>query len=542
MECERKINKTDTAVNCPSPMAEDLKNPPPLPTPAAADFETAMKASGFGRFNILLLLAIFPAMMAGVFEISVISFILPSAECDLDLSLMDKGILNAITSCGMILSSLGWGYLADTKGRRTIMVWGCLSNVICVLWAAMSQRRIELMIAKFFSGFIICGPFSVLVPYLTEFHGSNYRARIMMIFGTMMSAAAILLPILALLILPKDWNFIIWNMKFNSWRIFLAICGIPCLIGGLILAAFPETPGFLMTQGRNEEALKVFQTMFAVNTGEPKEKYAISELQNKSNPPNNCTTELHGINEVIESKVPPDTHSLQPGPLKMLFLKPYLTLTIRFFLLNFFMLVGKNAVRLWLPQLFASLNEYEAISSDVTSLCTILEYSVNKTEVITNPEETCIVIVTASTYLNNIIVSCVIFVAFLAAGTLINKVGEKRMQVIALIICGTCGLALYWSSSTLTTLIITSTYISMSTIALTASIGTCVNLFPTSSRTIIVSSSMSCGLIGTILGNILFPIFMSMGCIPPIVMLGLVMFFAAMLAYSLPSTKKTELK
>jgi len=64
---------------------------------AAADFEAAIDAAGFGMFNILLLVATVPAAMGTVYETSTMSYILPSAECDLKLSLLDKGILNAIT-------------------------------------------------------------------------------------------------------------------------------------------------------------------------------------------------------------------------------------------------------------------------------------------------------------------------------------------------------------------------------------------------------------------------------------------------------------
>lgn len=73
---------------------EDAKKP--------ADFEKAITAAGFGRFNILLLLVACPAAMASVVETAVISYILPSAECDLNLNLLDKGILNAITYGGML--------------------------------------------------------------------------------------------------------------------------------------------------------------------------------------------------------------------------------------------------------------------------------------------------------------------------------------------------------------------------------------------------------------------------------------------------------
>lgn len=65
-----------------------------------ADFEKAITASGFGIFNILLLLVTMLANMSNMFESSTISYILPSAECDLKLTMMDKGILNAVTYAG----------------------------------------------------------------------------------------------------------------------------------------------------------------------------------------------------------------------------------------------------------------------------------------------------------------------------------------------------------------------------------------------------------------------------------------------------------
>lgn len=66
----------------------------------AADFETAIAATGYGKFNYLLLLIAAPCCFTSVFETTTMSIILPSAECDLNLSLVDKGILNAITYGG----------------------------------------------------------------------------------------------------------------------------------------------------------------------------------------------------------------------------------------------------------------------------------------------------------------------------------------------------------------------------------------------------------------------------------------------------------
>lgn len=65
-----------------------------------ADFEEAIGATRYGAFNFILLLAGLPCCIATVYETSTMSYVVPSAECDLKLSLMDKGVLNAITYAG----------------------------------------------------------------------------------------------------------------------------------------------------------------------------------------------------------------------------------------------------------------------------------------------------------------------------------------------------------------------------------------------------------------------------------------------------------
>jgi hypothetical protein len=61
--------------------------------------------SGYGKFNYLLNLLAIPAASSTVFDISTMSYILPSAECDLNLSNLDKGILNAVVFGGKTIHS-----------------------------------------------------------------------------------------------------------------------------------------------------------------------------------------------------------------------------------------------------------------------------------------------------------------------------------------------------------------------------------------------------------------------------------------------------
>lgn len=65
-----------------------------------ADFEEAIAKTGYGKFNYVVLLIALPCCMSNVYDTTTMSIILPSAECDLNLTLQDKGMLNAITYMG----------------------------------------------------------------------------------------------------------------------------------------------------------------------------------------------------------------------------------------------------------------------------------------------------------------------------------------------------------------------------------------------------------------------------------------------------------
>lgn len=82
---------------------------------------------------------------------------------------------------------------------------------------------------------------------------------------------------LAWAIIPQSWSLTLFGGAFvyNSWRIFILVCSMPALIAFLGLLNFPESPKYLMSKGRNEEALKVFQKMYSMNTGNPPEMFPV---------------------------------------------------------------------------------------------------------------------------------------------------------------------------------------------------------------------------------------------------------------------------
>lgn len=83
---------------------------------AKADFETAIELTGYGKFHYILLAICGLVSTSEEMDVISMSFILPSAQCDLDLNTQSKGWLNSIIFIGMMVGAYVWGSIADTLG------------------------------------------------------------------------------------------------------------------------------------------------------------------------------------------------------------------------------------------------------------------------------------------------------------------------------------------------------------------------------------------------------------------------------------------
>uniref|UniRef100_A0A1B0FDW3 Major facilitator superfamily (MFS) profile domain-containing protein n=1 Tax=Glossina morsitans morsitans TaxID=37546 RepID=A0A1B0FDW3_GLOMM len=427
-----------------------------------SDFETAITACGFGAFNVVLLLVSALSIVATVFTSSTISYILPTAECDLHLSLMYKGLLN-----GMIISAIPWGFVADTIGRREVMISGLLFDAIFVICCASSQNVQQLLTFKFFDGAAVSGPFAVVMSYLSEFHGFKHRPRIIMVIGMMKSLATLILPIIAYVMLPYHMAWRTDYLRLHTWHFFLMVSAIPTLLGGVLNIFLPESPKFLMSQGRNEDALKSLRIVYAMNKRKPKSSYPITQLVDedpqKSQLNNLRNSEEYRANiKTLGDKRKEATKRFLEGLKQMqpMCAKPYLGLSH----------------------------------------------------------------ITPDSYTNNIIVAGSSFCGYFIATFTINRVGSNNVLRVTLAIGFVSGITLYWSYSSVMTLVIACVFITALCVSSTTLIGVSVNLFPTSMRTMVVIMSMTFGRFGSLLGNLLFPYFISLGCIPPFVFIGTIMF------------------
>lgn len=55
---------------------------------------------------------------------------------------------------GMIVSAIPWGFISDTKGRKPVLVCALLLDGLIVIATGISQTFEQLLVFKFFDGFL----------------------------------------------------------------------------------------------------------------------------------------------------------------------------------------------------------------------------------------------------------------------------------------------------------------------------------------------------------------------------------------------------
>lgn len=118
------------------------------------NFDEALSRAQFGKFNYFLVILSGAVLSSILLETLSISFVLPVAEYDLNLSTKDKGILSSVAFAGIIASSHLWGYLADVNGRRIVIIISLLVSFMFTIISSFVSNFWVFTAMRFLCGFL----------------------------------------------------------------------------------------------------------------------------------------------------------------------------------------------------------------------------------------------------------------------------------------------------------------------------------------------------------------------------------------------------
>ncbi|XP_070567165.1 organic cation transporter protein-like [Ptychodera flava] len=159
---------------------------------------------------------------------------------------------------GILLGNVVIGIVVDRFGRRTLIVACGIIFSICEVIASFSPNYIVFCVLRFLVGFWGAGVWLGCFVYVTELVGPSKRVLVGMINAASFGVGYLLMVLLAYFI--------------REWWLLQLIVSLPAILLFTYWWLLPESPRWLISVGKMEEAEEIIRNMGRVNGVELPEK------------------------------------------------------------------------------------------------------------------------------------------------------------------------------------------------------------------------------------------------------------------------------
>ena len=177
------------------------------------------------------------------FDITIVGYALPKIRQEFSLSPTQVGLVGSSALAGMGVGSWCWGWIADKWGRRvvfasTVLMFSAFTGV-----AGLGGSLGFLVGARFLTGLGLGGMVPIDQALVTEYAPARIRGRVASMLPLCWPMGYFCAAGMALLLVPQV-----------GWRWLFAIGVLPAILSVIIRRKVPESPRWLASQGRHEEA------------------------------------------------------------------------------------------------------------------------------------------------------------------------------------------------------------------------------------------------------------------------------------------------
>ncbi|GAA5113289.1 MFS transporter [Pseudonocardia adelaidensis] len=221
----------------------------------------------FRRAHVLILVLVAFGALFDAIEQYNVGLAAPLIAAQWELSNAEVGLLTTLTFAGMAIGSLIAGVTGDRYGRRITYMYNLALYTVGALLAAFAPDLGWLLVARFVVGIGLGGELNTGLTLVAELMPTKYRGAAVAtvniaagglgIFASSALAALMLGPLETALGGPE-----------TAWRWLLGILALPALLVFVYRWFLPESPRYLLVEGRVNEANEVL-TRLAANRLRP---------------------------------------------------------------------------------------------------------------------------------------------------------------------------------------------------------------------------------------------------------------------------------
>jgi putative MFS transporter len=175
-----------------------------------------------------------------------IAYILPVVIPLWKIPLTDIGFLISSGYVGQLLGAIFFGWVAEKKGRIHALVWTVVVYAAASLACIVSWSYWSLLIFRFIQGIGLGGEVPTAAAYISELCKAKGRGRFVLLYEMIFAVGLVCAALLGY-----------WVVPHLGWRPMFLIGALPALIVPILRRGLPESPRWLASKKRFDEAEKV---------------------------------------------------------------------------------------------------------------------------------------------------------------------------------------------------------------------------------------------------------------------------------------------
>ena len=185
------------------------------------------------------------------YDTGVIGGVLPNISSDFSLnSPFDKGLVVAVLLAGAAIGALVAGRLADSLGRRRTIFITAIVFVVGLLMSSLAPDLAIFLISRFVIGLGV-GSTSFVVPlYIGEIAPPERRGALVSLNQLSVTIGILVSQLIAYFLAGH-----------GDWRVSVGLALIPAVVLGIGIISQPESPAWLVRQGREDEGREVLRQL-----------------------------------------------------------------------------------------------------------------------------------------------------------------------------------------------------------------------------------------------------------------------------------------
>jgi MFS family permease len=170
------------------------------------------------------------------------------------LSSFATGYLVAGASLGAAAGALFAGPLTDRFGRKILLVTDAAIYAAGSILSAVTVNAGMLLASRTLIGLAIGADSAIATAYIAEFAPRARRGQLSIIQQWMITVGILVAYVVAVIILKAAPG----SASSSDWRLILGLGGVPALVAVALRSHMPESPRWLMLNGRYDETRKAF--------------------------------------------------------------------------------------------------------------------------------------------------------------------------------------------------------------------------------------------------------------------------------------------